>query len=151
MGERQRRKTRPVQDRFFEKVSGGDVGTCWEWTGALTGHGYGNFWTGEGYRGAHRWAYIFFRGDPGDLHLDHLCRNPACVNPWHLEPVTVRVNSARGMGAAVGKLRNVNKTHCSRGHEYNDANVYTNPNNGWRYCKICIRVSQYRWQERHKG
>jgi thiol-disulfide isomerase/thioredoxin len=37
--------------------------------------------------------------DPGDTrHIDHLCRNRACLNPDHLEPVTIRENLLRGLG-----------------------------------------------------
>lgn len=37
---------------------------------------------------AHRAVYIQLRGDPGDKDLHHRCRNKACVNPDHLEPVS---------------------------------------------------------------
>jgi hypothetical protein len=30
------------------------------------------------------------------MHLDHLCRNPRCVNPDHLQPVTNFENARRG-------------------------------------------------------
>jgi hypothetical protein len=33
--------------------------------------------------------------DP-DLVSDHLCRRRPCVNPWHIEPVTVSENTRRG-------------------------------------------------------
>jgi hypothetical protein len=44
-------------------------------------------------------TFKLLRGDyaPG-LLLDHLCRVPPCANPWHLEPVTVKVNTDRGHG-----------------------------------------------------
>lgn len=32
---------------------------------------------------------------PG-MHIDHKCRNPRCVNPAHLEPVTPSENMRRG-------------------------------------------------------
>ncbi|MGH9151353.1 MAG: HNH endonuclease [Acidimicrobiales bacterium] len=33
---------------------------------------------------------------PEGLTLDHLCRDRRCVNPAHLEPVTVAENLRRG-------------------------------------------------------
>lgn len=84
-----------MEDRFFAKVRGGGIDECWEWQGHLSG-GYGSFRVGTNYPPAHRWAYEFIRGEiPDGLQLDHLCRNRACVNPWHVEPVTARVNSQR--------------------------------------------------------
>jgi Holliday junction resolvase RusA-like endonuclease len=57
---------------------------------------------------AHRQVYIDFNGPiEGNLPLDHLCRNPRCVNPDHLEPVTQRVNMQRARAAKKGKLMNI--------------------------------------------
>lgn len=76
---------------------------CHLWTGALNKHGYGS--VGLGSRGhstamvraAHRVAYLLDRGDlPSGVVLDHLCRNHACVNPLHLEPVSHLENVRRG-------------------------------------------------------
>lgn len=68
-------------------------GDCWEWMGARNGTGYGNIES----RGAHRVIYEALVGPiPKGLDLDHLCRNPPCVNPDHLEPVTRSTNLLRG-------------------------------------------------------
>lgn len=73
-------------------------GPCWEWAGALTGQGYGNVWHDERYRAAHRVSYEWWHGDiDPDLTLDHLCRVRSCVNPDHLEQVTLAENNRRAM------------------------------------------------------
>jgi hypothetical protein len=76
---------------------------CWFWTATLNSKGYGNVklrvggkWiTGQ----AHREIYQVYRGPvPENLELDHLCLRTNCVNPWHLEAVTHKVNIRRGYG-----------------------------------------------------
>jgi hypothetical protein len=87
---------------------------------------------------AHRWAYEFLRAEiPEGLHIDHLCRNRACVNPWHLEPVTNRVNGLRGESVAAQHAR---KTHCIRGHEFTTENTYPIKNGKGRGCRECSRI-----------
>lgn len=84
--------------RFSEKYEPQPDG-CWTWTGSTQQGGYGCFWFDDVRRQvpAHRAAWLLLVGDiPAGLDLDHLCRNRACVNPAHLEPVTRRTNLMRG-------------------------------------------------------
>jgi hypothetical protein len=126
---------RTLEERFWPKVTIGRAFECWEWSGALNKQGYGSFWAGAA-RGAHRIAYELMRGAvPEGAHLDHLCRNRACVNPWHLEPVSQRVNVLRGVGATATNAR---KTHCRYGHAFTTENTRTY--RGGRKCRTCGRL-----------
>lgn len=80
---------------------------CWLWQRSLDKDGYGQIRIGEKIHRAHKAMYEKWR-DPveGDLVLDHLCRNRACVNPWHLEAITQGENVRRGDAAKPRKTEN---------------------------------------------
>lgn len=84
--------------RFFSFIRVADNG-CWEWTGCRTPDGYGRFCypTGRDYNYAHRFAIEVLKGTPipKSMESDHLCRNPPCANPDHLEVVTPLENYMR--------------------------------------------------------
>lgn len=128
------RKT--LTERFWEKVIVVD-GDCWPWMGRLD-HGYGYLRNAAGSNRAHRIAFELFVGPvPDGLVLDHLCHNPCCVNPSHLEPVTQRENTLRGESHAAQLARN---THCKHGHEFTPENIYRAPGfPNSRYCRECTR------------
>lgn len=135
-------RRQPLFDRFAEKTVLLPNG-CIEWIGGLNGVGYGQFYSGHetpddtGKAYAHRWSYEHFIGPiPDGLHLDHLCRNRKCVNPTHLEPVTIRENLLRGIGPSA---ENAKKTHCPQGHQYAGDNLYVQPATGMRFCRTCAR------------
>jgi hypothetical protein len=126
---------RPAAERFWSKVDAS--GVCWEWTAAKT-NGYGRFGVGQRTVQAHRWAWESLVGPiSAGFELDHLCRNPACVMPDHLQPVRHAENVQRGAGG----WNKASLTHCPRGHPYAGKNLLVNRAGG-RVCRICKRARQ---------
>lgn len=110
---------------------------CWEWIGCIDTSGYGRLSWQKRLQLAHRVMYELRKGPiPAGLTLDHLCRNPSCVNPEHLEPVTHRENVLRGAGATAKHAR---QTHCVRGHELVGHNLIIESYGG-RRCRECKRI-----------
>lgn len=113
MRRRNRPKTLPQPttadiNRFFGFVSVDEDTGCWNWTGYKNAKGYGQF----GFHGkvvwAHRFAYRAFKTRlPGDRQVHHAehCLNPSCVNPDHLEILTIADNVAE-RNTRVGFLGN---------------------------------------------
>lgn len=141
--------------RFFSHVNKNgpipehnpELGKCWLWTGSLTDDGYGEFYCKGKTVKAYRWLYEREIGEVSEgMVLDHLCRNPACVNPLHLEPVTNRENILRGENPAA---QNAKKRYCKRGHLLEGDNVYPDKK-GHRNCKICARLRAKERRERNK-
>jgi hypothetical protein len=115
--------------RFWNKIQVLDNG-CWEWV-ATCRNGYGLFRINGELVTAHRLAYEKLIGPfPVGLVADHLCRNCACVNPYHIEPVTQQENILRGRVYATMKI------HCAHGHPYSATNTYYRPD-GYRACRAC--------------
>lgn len=83
-------------ERVLEYVDRGPS-KCWLWTGGKNQFGYPQVWWENTSRKAHRIIYTELVGPiPDGMTLDHLCRIRACVNPAHLEPVTLYENQVRG-------------------------------------------------------
>jgi hypothetical protein len=128
--------------RFWSYVDRRGIGDCWPWTAAVAASGYGRFYAGRASAGRgncyrpHRVAYALTYGAIDEsLQVDHLCRNRLCVNPAHMELVTLIENSLRA-GVEIGL--NAVKTHCKYGHEFTPENIYTPPRGG-RICRACER------------
>lgn len=131
-------KVTPPEIRFWSKVDA--RGVCWEWLGGRNPQGYGRFDASY----AHRWAWEYLVGPiPAKMTLDHLCRNTICVNPDHLEVVTLSENVLRA-----ARLRDTGK--CSRGHDY-ETHGYIRPDNGQRQCRTCKIEYRREWGRRRKA
>lgn len=125
-----------LAERLWEKAH--KQHGCWPWQGVRSEKGYGRLYDPRQKRMvmAHRLAYELTKGPiPDGLTIDHLCRNRACVNPDHLEAVTMNVNLKRGNAASTINSR---KTHCYRGHEFTPENTNVR-GDGARRCRTCYR------------
>lgn len=143
-----------MADRFWSKADkSGGVDACWPWLGYIAPQGHGQFAPSHGKSvPAHRVAYELSVGPiPEGLVIDHLCHSAdptcflaarcphrRCVNPAHLEPVTLGMNVLRSYLAPPAV--NARKTHCKRGHEFAGANLYVD-HRGSRQCRECRRDS----------
>ena len=130
-------------ERFLSKLIIKESG-CWEWIGGRSGAGYGELRTGGNRIKAHRFSYEWFKGKiPDGLQIDHLCRNHKCVNPDHLEVVTNRDNTIRGIGITA---KNAIATYCQNGHKFDLFNTYFRLTGG----RDCIKCKRKRTRESNR-
>ncbi len=132
-----------VEERFWEKVERGP--NCWTWIGGLANKGYGTFFYQGRLIGAHRASYQIAYGPIEDgAWVLHRCDNPPCVRPDHLFLGDARTNVAdmdkkgRANRPAGDRHLNAQKTHCPRGHPYDEQNTRRDRAGG-RYCRTCNR------------
>jgi len=124
---------------------------CWFWLGSKSTKGYGQIKVDGRHAMVHRLSYEHHHGRiPDGMVIDHTCHDPEvcvggtcihrlCVNPAHLEATTNAANLSRQSPKA--------KTHCLRGHAYDDEN--TGYADGRRYCKTCRHGARARRRARY--
>ena len=148
--ERDRIKSQLMEYVHIEPYSG-----CWIYSGAWSARGYGRKAVRQSNgktcnRLAHRISFELFRGEvPKGMALDHLCRTRCCVNPSHLEPVTSRENSIRGIGPQVNRLRLISITRCKFGHEYTPENTFVQKFKSGKTGRQCIKCRSDRGRIRY--
>lgn len=136
-----------VESRFWSHVDPCRTDGCALWLGSLHWNGYGSFCVGGR---ENRRAHHFLVGrPPKGLEWDHVkergCTHRNCVWPEHLELVTHLENVRRSDAGSNHR----NKTHCPRGHAYDEANTYVY--RGHRGCRACNRARARRRQEEQRG
>lgn len=124
-----------IHQRLEDKFLIGDG--CWEWISSRTSGRRPRFSVDGRHTLAYRVMYeLYVAPIPEGQVIDHLCGNPICVKPSHLEAVTQSVNVRRGKGCDLAAKRQRAKTHCPNGHPYDDDNTYVDPK-GRRRCITC--------------
>lgn len=142
-----------LEEKFRARIRV-DENDCWLWQGALQS-GYGRIKAGKKDVPVHRLSYECYKEKiPEGLVIDHLCRVRNCVNPEHLEPVTISENTRRGNAYKTSGAYSREKTHCPKGHPYSGDNlkVRTQGRQKWqhRQCRACIREYKRDYRRRHK-
>jgi hypothetical protein len=151
-----------MPDRFAERFARNVVvfGDCWIWIGNISASGYAIvstlFMRKRRSFYMHRLSVVASGRDiPEGYQVDHLCSVKRCVNPSHLEPVTLAENVFRGSGITAVNRR---KDKCLRGHLFTTENtiIKFNATKGktFRLCRACESVrssSAYRKSHRRQG
>lgn len=132
---------------------------CWNWTGwtnkkrgGIGRHApYGVFQRNRKVVTAHRYFYEIANGIVLDntVHVHHKCKNTLCVNPDHLERITIEDHSR--LHNSLGPTNEIIKTRktCANGHEWTEETTYVCPK-GIRGCKICRLDALRRFQAKGK-
>jgi hypothetical protein len=116
---------------------------CWEWTAKIHKNtGYGYFTVKGKTHLSHRFSYKYFKGEiPLNLCIDHICENRKCVNPEHLQAITLKQNILKGKSVCAQKAKQI---YCHKNHPLSGENLYITPDNR-RQCKTCNKIRQKKY------
>ncbi len=139
---------------FWSRVEVKNTKECWNWKGPVASHGYGDMQVNDGQRYRHLRAHrvsmhLFGNVIPEGMVVDHQCKNKLCVNPAHLRIVTSKTNSLENSVSVTA--RNNAKTHCIRGHEFNESNTYKLIGKSGRQCRECKSILDKKYKAQKKA
>jgi len=128
-----------LPERFWDKVIKTD--TCWLWMGKID-DGYGRFHTAGKYYLVHRMSFVVLKQKlQENTQVDHLCKVRNCLNPDHLDEVTSKENTRRGLA----KIYNTDPNKCPYGHDYDGEIAGKAEGSIYKVCRKCqIRRSKNR-------
>ena len=122
-----RRKTKTVEERFWEKVDKKSDDECWNWLGARRNNGdtAGSFWDGNRVTHAITFSYelrygVIQKDKYENFQLRHTCDNVLCVNPLHIIFLDKKKQLVREK--QIKKRIDARKIRVSR--LYNDSDCY---------------------------
>lgn len=122
-------------------------GQCWVWNLALDRDGYGSFYFRGASRRAHRVAWYSVNGEIAEGHvINHTCRNRACVNPQHLQCLSVEDHQLKDTNSI--PYINSQKTRCPNGHEYDRTVTWAGKTQ--RICSICDKKRRREQQRKRR-
>jgi len=100
---------------------------------------------------AHRLSFAISNGRlKKGMHIDHMCKNPRCINNIHLRQVTPRINSIEN-SISVSAINAV-KTHCLNGHPFSKENTWNRLANGKNYThRVCLICANERVRKNYKN
>lgn len=84
---------RTLMQAAWDRIEVAAPDTCWPWRGFVKSNGYGSLnYKGKAFN-AHRLVYsLLVATIPDGQVVDHICGNPGCVNPRHLQAVSQSEN-----------------------------------------------------------
>ena len=138
--------TATITNRFWAKVH--KTSSCWLWTAARTGSGYGSIRIAGHSVPAHRFSYCVTHQVALTSHecVLHSCDNPPCVNPAHLR-IGTKQDNRRDFDER-GEPWQRNRTRCPQGHPYSGENLIRYRNH--RSCRECGRHAALAYYHKHR-